>query len=49
MTHTCACGFEAASMGAFVDHVSDEHDAFDIAVNALLAERPSTAGPEVTP
>ena len=36
--HQCTCGFEAPNMDRFVDHVSDEHDAFDVAVNTLLVD-----------
>ena len=41
--YRCACDHVFPSMDAFVDHVSDHHDALDIAVESLLVEAP---GPE---
>jgi len=35
MTVECICGVETPSMDAFVDHVSDDHDALAIAVDTL--------------
>jgi hypothetical protein len=40
MTQTCTCGFEAATMDEFVDHVCDRHDALSVAVEALLEGKP---------
>jgi len=34
--YACTCGATTPSMDAFVDHVSDAHDALDVAVNSLL-------------
>ena len=43
--YRCACDHVFPSMDAFVDHVSDHHDALDIAVESLLVEE---VEPEVT-
>jgi hypothetical protein len=40
MTVECICGETAASMDAFVDHVSDDHDALSIAVETLREDAP---------
>jgi hypothetical protein len=36
--HRCACGHAVATMDGFVDHVSDAHEALDIAVKSLHDE-----------
>lgn len=39
--YECTCGFETSEMDEFVDHVSDAHDALDVAVNTLLVDAPA--------
>lgn len=34
--YKCVCGMTTECMDGFVQHVSDDHDVFDIAVQSLL-------------
>lgn len=36
--HLCVCGMTVECMDEFVQHVSDDHDVFDIAVQSLHEE-----------